>query len=539
MIEKKQMAWQNLPLECMECVVNFAAQNVHQSNDFELYRYLSIVQHRRYEFERYNQAMILKTLATVCKPWYFIMSQIHPWRQQQKIKWKNQESIDEYGQKVIEDDVQLVELTRQITKNTRLRYLQIEYRWSKDLLLDWTPVFLACPRLVRLSISEVSIYCNILEDILMAASQFCPHLEIIKLESMSAYIKKPTRILNTALARLYQLKQQTRAKPLRVVYTKFWEGKEFVEGFIKYCPQIEEFAMHENDLKHAELWYQFCQTCVQLKKFQFDIAPFNEAVVDTWSRFSKSQLEYLRLRIGDHSISDDRIYKGSMTNVIKGIVSPCPALRILSFEYTNAVFQQSLNSECIRTLAECCPKLCDLSISIDYEHRDARYPTISLDDSCLQFLFSHTHLNHLELIRICVTCPARGILRFLDCSKSVAFRSLSLFMSPEIEWYPFVMEFLELVIAAPESIFAKKSFVIRLIFTNETGWRSSPSYFTERNWRRLSQIKEQMLVSHPSIRFRIEGVDVQLKQERATSSREFYLFTIDTRWFTRIEINRP
>ncbi|GAB9465094.1 hypothetical protein Gpo141_00002513 [Globisporangium polare] len=410
----------------------------------------------------------------------------------------------------------------------------------EDVQIDWPHVFSGCRKLLRLDLSAMPLNSIHIGRILDAASTQCVNLQALVLPATGLGVDDryldPADVISSlyiALERWHKLGSKRGLVQLTVPKRHIFSdsnfslqqrSEQFLTAAAQFCPDIEYLDgwkatyVDEGDLRCDEIWFcgletwaSFCRSCVNLREFNWFVAPFDQDFLEIFSLFPKPKLKKMTLTCGNDDYFSDSLISGEYHRPggfdftgesVARVFSVSPALEELHVLFNKRLYrtmwlQDRINDDFLRCIAECCPELKKLTIDeVDMVGRETVIANITD-----QGLFAIARMPRLLYIKLKQTrCSAHGILALVQQNPSprdkrhVVVNAGSVAPEHTAQFYDALTELMTVMLTPPMHALANHCFKLELIVHGVREVR-----YKEAVRRKLLDLREEMAVQHPGI----------------------------------------
>lgn len=414
------------------------------------------------------------------------------------------------------------------------------FQLLEELSIDWHRVFSGCRKLLRLDLSAMPLNSAHIGRILDAASTHCLNLQALVLPATGLGVDdrhlNPVDVMSylyQALERWHKhgikrgLVQLTMPKRHNFSDSNFslqQRSEQFLTAVAHFCPNIEYLDgwkatyVDESDLRCDEIWFcgletwtNFCRSCLNLREFNWFVAPFDRDFLEVFSLFPKPKLKKMTLTCGNDDYFSDFLISGEYHRPggfdftgesVAQVFSACPALEELHMLINKRLYrtmwlQDRINDDFLHFIAECCPQLRRLTIDeVDMVGRETVISNITD-----QGLFAIARISRLQSIKLKQTrCSAHGILALVQQNPSprdkrhIVVNAGSAAPEYTVQFYDALTELMTAMLAQPTHALANHRFRLELIVHGMREVR-----YKEAVRRTLLDLKKAMEVRHPGI----------------------------------------
>lgn len=404
-----------------------------------------------------------------------------------------------------------------------------------SLRIDWDRIFAACSKILRLDLACMPLNTFQVAQILGAASVHCLELQALVLPH-SQVQRSEDDMLQYNMANLYQALEKwftlganggllQLTVPERVHHGTP-DLQELNDGFLdavtRFCPNIQFLdgwkASYYDDsnlfcgemwLCTLRAWETFCASCTQIREFNWIVAPFDERFLNTFASYPKAHLKKMTMVCGNE-VYDDKLVgiyyrEGGFTLTSKAVAQVLHAVRALEelhllFNGTFGLsrrFQQCVNDEFLRTLADRCPGLKKLII---YEMQSVRLqkPMKSVTDDGLLAISRLPLLQHIALKQ--TQCSVNGILALVQNApdprqKRRVIMKIGSATRPSVCFFDVLLEFMDLLCAQPTESLQNRRFELKLRVSSNVANLAD----AQATRAKLVARANQVLAQHPTV----------------------------------------
>ncbi|KAF1331094.1 hypothetical protein FI667_g4477, partial [Globisporangium splendens] len=390
------------------------------------------------------------------------------------------------------------------------------------LHIDWERLFASCSKILRLDLACVPLNTMHVAQILEAASSHCLELQALVLPTNQCQCAEDD-LLRYTMDTLYHtlekwfalgtndgLLQLTVPKRVHHSTPNLQELNDaFLNTVANFCPNIQYLdgwkASYYDDsnlfcdemwLCTLSAWQQFCASCTHIREFNWIVAPFDEDFLTTFAAHRKPHLKKMTMVCGDE-VYDDKVPGGGKRT--RGCTSTRGAASAVNGMFgVSRRFQQCVNDEFLRKVAECCPELKKLII---YEMQSVRLqsPLKNVTDEGLLAISRMPRLEHIALKQ--TQCSVSGILALVQNApnprqKRRVILKIGSTTRPQVRFFDVLLEFMELFGAqSPESL-ENHRFELKLIVSHNVANSIENLHSTR---AKLVTAVNQVLAQHPTV----------------------------------------
>lgn len=422
--------------------------------------------------------------------------------------------------------------------------------------IDWHAVLGRCPNLQRLDVSKMTFLTRRdLIAMLDAASRCCLKLQVLLLPLPLGWTKHTEtnsrtgrgtndneeddaliEALGRALEQWFTRGPNRGLRQLMVPHLAR-NSNEFISSVAKFCPKIELLdgwkltylndgwgAVTCDDEWHLslEVWEHFCRSCVEIREFNWVVAPFADAFLVPFGRTTKQRLTELSLDFTDaFEVLNSPASSASSPDGLCMMLQGLPFLKRLkiSLHPRSRIDVNVFSDQVLESLARCTPylELFSLTEAGQYKGRDA---VESVSNEGIRQLSTMPHLSDitLEAVQDGPQCDFSVLVRSLPATVRQRNVKVGILQGFEDSVLPLVWKIAD----QPPGIFDNRAFAV--LFVNQgyrRGISKAPSF--PQQWEpRMLEVQAALQERHPNVRFQLTFEKQRTRLAPRAPAKEVY-----------------